>query len=241
MLTVLRQIIQEVSSAEDFSEALDIMVKRIADALVTEACSIFLLDREHSHYVLLATHGLNQEAIGKVRIPIDKGLIGLIGEREEPINLDDATIHPRFLCVAEVKEEAYRAFLGTPIIYHRQVLGVLVVQQKEPRRYDESEEAFLVTLAMQLAAIIAHAEATGAASLLLAKNPSEKNKERVFSGIPGAPGIGMGKGVVITIPYDLDAVPDCVPDDIEAEIELLHAAFKTVRDDLRLLGRAFIS
>ena len=42
------------------------------------------------------------------------------------------------------------------------MFGVLIVQQQEPRRYDESEEAFLVTLATQLAAIIAHAEATGA-------------------------------------------------------------------------------
>ena len=32
MLTILRHIIQEVSGAENFSEALDIMVKRIANA-----------------------------------------------------------------------------------------------------------------------------------------------------------------------------------------------------------------
>ena len=167
MLTILRHIIQEVSSAQDFSDALDIMVKRIANALATQACSIFLLDRHHGEYVLVATQGLNPKAVGKVRVPINKGLIGLVGEREEPINIDDATKHPRFLHVAEVREEAYRAFLGTPVIYHRQVLGVFIVQQEEPRRYDESEEAFLVTLATQLAAIIAHAEATGALAELL--------------------------------------------------------------------------
>src|SRR5262245_44739601 len=110
MLTILRHIIQEVSSAQDFEEALDILVNRIANALATEACSIFLLDRTHGEYILVATQGLNPHAVKKIRIPINKGLIGLVGEREEPINIDDATLHPNFLHVAEAGEEAYRAF-----------------------------------------------------------------------------------------------------------------------------------
>lgn len=240
MLTVLRQIIQEVSSAQDFGEALDIMVKRIANALATEACSIFLLDRHHGEYVLVATQGLNPKAVGKVRVPLNKGLIGWVGEREEPINIDDAKKHPRFLHVAEVKEEAYRAFLGTPVIYHRQVLGVLIVQQQEPRRYDESEEAFLVTLATQLAAIIAHAESTGALAALLASS-KERRHDLVYAGVPGAPGIGVGQGVVVYVPYDLDAVPDREPEDIEAEIQLLENAFASVREDLRLISERLSS
>ncbi|RDI48589.1 phosphoenolpyruvate--protein phosphotransferase [Aquicella lusitana] len=235
MLTILRHIIQEVTSAQDFREALDIMVKRIANALATQACSIFLLDRHHGEYVLVATQGLNPQAVGKVRVPINKGLIGLVGEREEPLNIDDATKHPRFYRVPEIKEEAYRAFLGTPVIYHRQVLGVLIVQQEDPRRYDESEEAFLVTLATQLAAIIAHAEATGALAELL-QSSKEKRHELIYSGVPGAPGIGMGVGVVVYAPYDLDTIPDREPDSVEAEIQLLEAAFSAVREDLRLLS-----
>jgi phosphotransferase system enzyme I (PtsP) len=211
------------------------MVKRIANALATQACSIFLLDRHHGEYLLVATQGLNQKAVGKTRIPINKGLIGLVGEREEPINIDDAYQHPRFLHVAEVEEDAYHAFLGTPIIYHRQVLGVLIVQQQEPRRYDESEEAFLVTLATQLAAIIAHAEATGSLARLLTQT-KQKPHELIYSGVPGAPGIGVGVGVVIYAPSDLDIVPDREPDDIESEIQLLEAAFAAVREDLRLLS-----
>lgn len=211
------------------------MVTRIANALATQACSIFLLDRHHSEYVLVATQGLNPEAVGKVRVPINKGLIGLVGEREEPVNIDDATKHPRFFHVALAGEEAYRAFLGTPVIYHRQVLGVLIAQQEEPRRYDESEEAFLVTLATQLASIIAHAEATGALAELL-ESSKGKPTELVYTGVAGSPGIGLGSGVVIYAPYDLDSIPDREPDNIEAEIEALDAAFQAVRDDLKLMS-----
>ena len=106
MLTMLRHIIQEVSGAHDFREAMDITVHRVANALATQACSIFLLDRHHGEYILAATQGLNPKAVGKTRIPLNKGLIGFVGEREEPINIDDASKHPCYLYVPEVKEEA---------------------------------------------------------------------------------------------------------------------------------------
>lgn len=240
MLTVLRHIIQEVSSAQDFPESLDIMVKRIANALATEACSIFLFDRRHGEYVLSATQGLNPKGIGRIRVPLNKGLIGLVGEREEPVNIDDATQHPRFLHVKEAKEEAYRAFLGAPIIFHRQVLGVLIVQQRDPRKYDESEEAFLVTLSTQLAAIIAHAEQTGELADVL-DTSKKKRHEHVYTGVPGSPGISVGRGVVIYTPLDLDAVPDHEPDNIDHEIEMIDAAFASVRDDMRMLNEKLSS
>ena len=235
MLKILRRIIQEVSGAQDFKEALNIMVKQIARALDTQACSVFLFDRRRAEYVLMATQGLNPQAVGKVRIPINQGLIGLVGEREEPININDASKHPRFLHVAEVKEEVYKAFLGTPIIYHRQVFGVLIVQQQEPRRYDESEEAFLVTLAAQLGAIIAHAEATGVMANLFNCHEG-KHGEAAYSGIPGAPGIGIGRGVVVYSNLDLKVIPDREPYEIEAEIQMLEAALIAAREDIRLLG-----
>ncbi len=235
MLTVLRHILQEVSSAQDFHEALNIMVKRIANALATEACSVFLLDRRRGTYVLVATQGLNPKGVGKVRIPINKGLIGLIGEREEPLNIDDSTQHPRYFHVEEAKEEAFRAFMGTPIIYHRQVLGVMIVQQREPRRYDEAEEAFFVTLATQLASHIFHAETTGELTAVLDGN-AKLQHDQIYSGVAGSPGIGVGTGVIVYAPFDLDTVPDRTPDDVDIEIKLLQDAFTSVREDIRLLG-----
>lgn len=239
MLNLLRHIIQEVSSAQDFPESLDIAVKRIAEALATQACTIFLLDRYRGDYVLVATQGLNPKSVGKVRIPINKGLIGLVGEREEPVNIDNAAKHPRFHRVAEIQEELYSAFLGVPIIYHRQVQGVLVVQQQESRRYDESEEAFLVTLGTQLAAVIAHAEATGALTGLL-QSSNQKPHELVYSGVPGAPGIAMGTGVIVYIPFELDTIPDREPEDVEVEVELLYEAFAAVREDMRVLSEKLL-
>ncbi|HVE44609.1 MAG TPA: phosphoenolpyruvate--protein phosphotransferase [Gammaproteobacteria bacterium] len=234
MLNVLRQIIQEVSSAQDFNEALQIGVKRVAHALTTEACSIFLLDRQRGEYLLVATQGLNTQAVGQIRIPANQGLIGLVGQREEPINLEDAKTHPHFLRVSEAEEDDYGAFLGTPLIYQREVLGVLTIQQKETRRFGEAEESLLVTLATQLAVIIAHAEVTGLLATLF-KNVQESHQEHIYAGVPGAPGIGVGTGVVIYTPSDLDAIPDHEPEDKEAEITLFNTALAAAREEMRLL------
>lgn len=236
MLKTLRRIIQEIASAQNFDEALAIMVKRIARALHSQACSIFLLDRHSGEYVLAATQGLNPQAVGKVRIPMTMGLIGLVGEREEPVNLDDASRHARFLRIDEVKEEEYKAFLGAPIIYHRQVLGVIMVQQFEPQRYDESEEAFLVTLAAQLAAIIAHAEAVGSIDKFF-NSPPDESGEATYSGIPSSPGVGIGTGVVVYPLMDLDVVPDRPAENVEEEIELLKQALASGQEDFRILAQ----
>ena len=42
MLDTLRRIVQEVNNAPDIPSALDLMAKRVRDAMGTEVCSIYL-------------------------------------------------------------------------------------------------------------------------------------------------------------------------------------------------------
>jgi len=161
MLSTLRQIVQEVNAAPSLQAALDIIVQRVKSAMQSEVCSVYLLDPATNRFVLMATDGLNPETIGKVSMSPSEGLVGLVGSREEPLNLEHASEHPRYRYFKDTGEEHYESFLGAPIIHHRRVLGVLVIQQGERRSFDEGDEAFLVTMSAQLAAVIVHAEATG--------------------------------------------------------------------------------
>ena len=141
MLNSLRSIVQEVNSARDLHSVLRIIVARVKGAMDTQVCSVYLRDPQ-GYYTLMATDGLNEESIGQVRLAFNEGLVGMVAAREEPINLDQADSHPKFQYFPETGEERYSAFLGVPIIHHRNVLGVLVVQQGERRKFDEGEEAF---------------------------------------------------------------------------------------------------
>lgn len=183
MLSILRSLVQEVNSARDLQEALEIIVSRVQKAMGTEVCSVYLLDPASNRYILMATEGLYKDSVGQVSLAYSEGLVGLVGSREEPINLEDAPSHPRYRYFPETGEERFRSFLGVPIIHHRRVMGVLVVQQRESSRcFDEGEEAFLVTVSAQLAGVIAHSEATGAISGL--SLTGEEARDVSFSGVP---------------------------------------------------------
>lgn len=233
MLETLRRIVQEVNSAEDLSSALSVMVLRIKESMGTEVCSIYLLEPKSNQYYLMATQGLNQSAVGETRMGYSEGLVGHVGQREEPINLEDAASHPKFLYLEETGEERFSAFLGVPIIHHRKTLGVLVVQQRDRRRFDQNEEAFLVTMSAQLAAVVAHAEATGTIDGTLFEGVESESAR--FEGISGATGIGIGKAYVVYPPADLKSVPDRVITNVKKELRTLNTAIKAVRQDMARL------
>lgn len=236
MLDTLRRIVQEVNGARSLDAALATMVRRIRKAMRTDVCSIYLFDRERDRLVLMDTIGLRTQAVGVVTLGLGEGLVGLVGQREEPLNLEDAPAHPQFRYFVETGEERFSSFLGVPIIHQRRMLGVLVVQQQEKRRFDEGDEAFLVTMAAQLAGVLAHALVSGTLN-----RRAEPDGQAMFSGVAASPGMAIGEVVVISPPADLDSVPDLIPTDPDAEVAHLHAALAHVREDIREAGARLAS
>ncbi|KTD58258.1 phosphoenolpyruvate-protein phosphotransferase PtsP [Legionella sainthelensi] len=241
MLKVLKRIVQEVTAARQLSEALGVLVQQINKAINAEAASVYLIDTKHAEYVLIATEGLNKQAQFRVRISLDSGLVGLVGRREEPINIEDAPAHPDFYHNPLLGEEHLKAFLGVPIIQHRKLYGVLIVQQAEQRHFDDTEESFLITLAAQLGGIIAHAEATGELAELTLPKPMGVTKVEVSSaaltGIGSVPGIGIGSAVVVYPPADIDAVPLHPVETLDEEIKAFYEALESTREDMHRLSK----
>ncbi|MFZ5602664.1 MAG: GAF domain-containing protein, partial [Pseudomonadota bacterium] len=233
MLETLRRIVQEVNAAPDLSAALDVMVSRVRKSMGTEVCSIYLLDHGANRYYLMATEGLNKSAVGNATLHFSEGLVGQVGMREEPINLDDAPSHPKFRYLQETGEEPFHSFLGVPIIHHRKLLGVLVVQQRESRKFDQEEEAFLVTISAQLAAVVAHAEATGAIDGIFGNKGALTAK---FDGVAGCTGVAIGRAHVVYPPANFKSVPDRAAKNIKKELRALNEALKSVRTEIRALG-----
>lgn len=229
MLSSLRSIVQEVNAAADLETILGIIVLRVKESMHTEVCSIYLRSADN-HFVLMATEGLHRDAVGRVRLGVNEGLVGFVAAREEPLNLQDAESHPKFQYFPETGEERFSSFLGVPIIHHRQILGVLVVQQRVNRKFDEGEEAFLVTMSAQLAAVIAHAEATGALRTIGTRS------ETRFLGVPGASGVAIGQSVVVSPVADLNSVPYQNCESIDEELVFFQEGLEAVRTDIRKLS-----
>jgi len=242
MLKILKRIVQEVASAASLTEALDLLVERVQKAVQADAVSIYLIDEKHSDYVLIATEGLNKKAQHRVRVGLNQGVIGCIGRREEPMNIENALVHPDFHHDPLLEEEHLKAFLGVPIIQHRKLYGVMTVQQTEERYFDDAEEAFLITLAAQLGGIIAHAEATGElAQLTKPKHVQKKSKtdETVptLVGFGVVPGVGIGTALVVYPQADIDAVPRQTIEDVERELAIFFKALQGAKEEMQRLSQ----
>ncbi|CAK0750281.1 phosphoenolpyruvate-protein phosphotransferase PtsP [Gammaproteobacteria bacterium] len=233
MLNLLRRIVQEVNIAGDLDESLAIIVSRVREAMGADVCSVYLTDHQDGSQVLMATDGLNPRAVHRARLAPGQGVVTLVAERAEPVNLDHASSHPRFLLLPETDEEPYQSFLGVPIINHRKVMGVLVTQRRPAHRYDDDQVAFQVTAAAALAGAIAHAEASGGITALRGE---KLQANRRFEGLAGAPGVVIGKTLVINQQIDFEMVPDRCVEDPQAEIATFLAAVEAVEADIRELG-----
>jgi len=229
MLDTLRRLVQEVNDARNLEQALSIIVSRIKSILQADVCSIYLYDPKEDDYVLRATNGLRDSVIGKVRLKSGQGLVGLVAKRAEPINLADASTHPHYRYFPESGEEAFHAFLGVPTIHRREVVGVLVVQSKHNKAYDENGETLLITIAAQLAGAIAHADASGELENI---DTANRVDSKAFRGQPGAPGITMGHAVLMYPFADIHAIPDRKITNVTAEIIALNSAITQVKKDI---------
>ena len=232
-LDTLRRIVQEINASVSLHDSLDIMVNHVAEAMHVDVCSIYLLDERNKRYVLMASKGLKPEAVGHVSLSVGEGLVGLVGNREDIVNLDNAPKHERFAYLPETGEELFNSFLGVPVMYRRKVMGVLVVQNKEPQDFSEAAESFLVTLCAQLSGVIAHAHAVG--NIDVFRKPNSGSAYKTFQGVSGAGGIALGRAIVLYPPADLTAIPDREAEDISDELALLDQAIASVRKEIQSL------
>ena len=139
------------------AETLMNVVALIARRFQTDVCSAYLLEPDRANLVLAATLGLRPECIGTLRMGIHEGLAGLVAEQVRPIAVEEVERHPRFKYFREAGEEAYKSFLGVPLIDQGVLQGVLVVQTIDSRVFLEDEIRMLVDAAAQVAPVVSEA------------------------------------------------------------------------------------
>ncbi|HRX70173.1 MAG: phosphoenolpyruvate--protein phosphotransferase [Candidatus Competibacteraceae bacterium] len=233
MLDILRRIVQDINATRNLSEALNLIVVEVKGAIHTDVCSVYMTDHTRGEHVLMATDGLRPGAVGKVRLKFDQGLTGLAASRAEPVNVDNAPAHPAFRYIAATGEAPFHGFIGVPIIRRRKVLGVLVAQQREQRKYTADEESFLVTLAAQLAGCITQVEIRQALERL---GDDALSGTLFLEGVASARGVALGEAVVVFPATALERAPDKDIDNPEAEAARFRQAVAAELAELQRLS-----
>ena len=211
-----------VSSEETLGE----VVRMVANEMVAEVCSVYLL-RAGEVLELFATQGLNPDAVHRTRLRVGEGLVGDIAAHARPLALDDAQHHPQFAYRPETGEEIFQSLAGVPIVRAGRTLGVLVVQNRTRRQYDEEEVETLQTIAMVLAEMVAAGHFV---------SPNEVQQvdglgllPLRIDGVQLTPGVAIGRAVLHEPRISIQRV---VAEDIGQEQKRFEEAAHGVRADL---------
>ena len=139
------------------AETLMNVVALIAKRFETDVCSAYLLEPDRANLVLAATVGLRPECIGKLRLGLHEGLVGLVAEEVRPIAVEQVKNHPRFKYFREAGEDDLQSFLGVPLIDRGDLQGVLIVETLQPRLFLDGEMRALAEAAAQVAPVVSEA------------------------------------------------------------------------------------
>ncbi|MEJ2457114.1 MAG: phosphoenolpyruvate--protein phosphotransferase [Novosphingobium sp.] len=218
--------LHEVMASRSHAQAkLNTVAEVIGQCLDSEVCSIYLL--REGMLELFATRGLAQEAVHVTRMAVGEGLVGMIAEQIETLNLAEAAAHPDFSYRPETGEEKFHSFAGVPIVRRERAVGVLSVQHVDPRRYEEVEIEALQTVAMVLSELIVNADLIdeeGTSAL----DASQTGPEQL-RGLALVKGLAAGAAVFHQPRVRIEHI---VAEDIEAERQRVILAFDKMREQI---------
>src|SRR5436309_9606667 len=155
---VLHRISESISNTLDLEAVLEHIVQVVVEATKAEACLLYLVSDSREELILRASKNPHPKLIGRITIGLGEGITGWVArERTRVVIPSNASDDPRFKFFHNLPEDRYQAFVSVPIMAKKEVVGVINVQHKRPRRYRPDELALLSTIANQVGGAIENA------------------------------------------------------------------------------------
>ncbi|MEO1102958.1 MAG: phosphoenolpyruvate-utilizing N-terminal domain-containing protein, partial [Pseudomonadota bacterium] len=223
---LIKQLHNVMAARMEAQQRLDKIVEMIAGNMVAEVSSLYVL-RSDAVLELYATHGLNPFAVHRTGLRVGEGLVGRVAQTAQPLNITNPRSHPAFAYLPETGEDDYNTFLGVPVLRAGRMIGVLTVQNRAPKRYDNEEVEALQTVAMVIA------EIAGTGDLEQIPQPTaalDIKRQLHLSGASLNEGIGLGRAV---LHEPRVIITELLSDDVEHELARLENALEKVRGSLK--------
>jgi phosphotransferase system, enzyme I, PtsP len=196
-LLLLKDASEVLGKSPTLAAALDATVELVAKRLGFDVCSIYLQD-DDGDLVLRATHGLNKQALGQVRMAPGEGLTGSVFKTERNLFTSHAEAHPQFKFFPETGEEGFRSFGGIPLVQRDACIGVLTVQTEREHRFPANAAVALETLAGQVVSLIGVRGRLGRPVEASTEMPAwGRTAGDMLVGLGTSPGVGLGPALVL--------------------------------------------
>src|SRR6188474_2325293 len=159
-LRLLTETIAAVNSTLDLHEVFELIAHKVAEALETDACFVYLYDEGADELVLRASHGTRVEDMTRVpKMRPGEGITGTAAAERAPVMLPRAAhLDPRFKSFPNLREEQYESILAVPILAKERLEGALNVRTQQVREFSEAEIDLLMAIAGQVAQAIENAK-----------------------------------------------------------------------------------
>jgi len=155
---VLHRISQSISNQLDLEAILKHIVDVVVEVTKADACLLYLLSDSQDELILRASKNPHPKLIGRITIGLGEGITGWVAqERTRVVIQSNANDDPRFKFFHNLPEDRHQAFVSVPIMAKKEVVGVINVQHKRPKRYQPDEIALLSTIANQVGGAIENA------------------------------------------------------------------------------------
>ena len=152
-LQVLQRISRLMVRKLSLLEVLQNIVEIVMSATQADACLIYL--HEGDDLVLCASNTPHPAQIGKLRLKMGEGITGWVAKERRMVAIgQQAYKDSRFRFFHDLPEDTFEAFLSVPVISRDEVVGVINVQHRQPRRHMGGEMEMLMTVGEQVGCII---------------------------------------------------------------------------------------
>ncbi len=150
---LLHHITTSAASGTTLEEALQGAVQGLQVTLGGDRVAILLVDEKTKNLKIGAAIGYSEDDLSAISIPVGSGVTGWAARNQKTVRTDNAPEDPRYISVSANT----RSELAVPLLFRKELLGVLNAESERLGAYNEDTEEMLGTLAGSLAAIIANA------------------------------------------------------------------------------------
>ena len=156
----LVQLGREAVDALDADELLQRAPGTAAQALDADAVAVFLLTPNQLELRVETSSGLSEALVAQATQPNRPNTaMGFVVAQRAPLIVDDFELEQRFKAADWLRAAGMRASMAVPINDRGRVIGVLCALGQKPRKFEDTEVAFLEALSTLLSTSLQRAQA----------------------------------------------------------------------------------
>ena len=130
----------------------------VTEATASDVCFVHVLDDDRRRLVLMGATPPFANLSGTVELALGEGVAGWVALHAEAAVVPDKWKDDRYLYIPALRGEDYESLVSVPLLGRgQQVVGVLNVHSRKPRRYGEHDVVLLTQVGSLLARTIENA------------------------------------------------------------------------------------